>query len=173
LIKDSIIFFSIFICLALLALFNVFWSTELNPYDFLVKEYRNEESIMKPYRMIDQVNLEEDEFLVFYINENRNLVCAIIEKGFLTYKILNTSSEISLVCNIKKANTCFCAYDEGRAWIHWGIVRDERVNKILVNGEEATIIYDNLPIFYLVGKGKDTPDKLVYLYFDKYGQLVK
>jgi hypothetical protein len=170
--KDSFILFSVFICLAGLAVFNLFRSMDLKPYDFLVKEYRNEESIMKPFRMIEQVNLDEDESLIFYINEKGNLACAIIEKGFFTYKIMNTSSESSFVRNIQTADACFSAYEKGQAWLCWGIIRNERIQKILVNGEEAAIIENSIPIFYLVGQGNKAPDELTYLYYDQYGQPV-
>lgn len=171
--KDSIILFSVFICLAVLAIFCVFRNTDIQPYDYLVNEYRNSESVIKPVKLIDQVDLDDRQCLVFYVNGNGNIACAIIKQGFFTYRVLRVSAEVALASNNQTADAHFSSYNKGKAWIDWGVVRNELIDRVFVNGKEATIIEQNsLRIFYLVAQGNDTPNGSVYLYFDKYCQPV-
>ena len=88
----------------------------------------------------------DNKYIVFFINENGNLSCAVMKKKIFSYEILRISGELSQSKNSK--NYLFSSYeDNGYKWIDWGVINDSdidnlqysfRICRIIGNGEENT-----------------------------------
>lgn len=99
----------------------------------------------------------DDKYIVFFVNENGNVACAIMKKKLLSYDVLRISGELSI--RKDNENYLFSAYeDNGYEWIDWGLISESDIDKILVNGKEMNII-DNLQysfrICWITGNGEE------------------
>lgn len=162
------------VCIFTIGIFSVFKKDILSPYDFLVKEIGDNNTRM-PAEMLYEVNIDEGEYLIFYKDQRGIVACAIIKKKPLSYSLLRISSGIWPHISEDPAVFKFSSYkyNKGRAWIFWGIIKDSSVAKVLLNGEEATIIETKgLRICYTIGKGNTTPTELDYRLFDEQGQPI-
>lgn len=172
--KSTLILVIAIVCIFTIGIFSIFKKDILSPYNFLVKEMENDNTRM-PAEMLYQVNIDEGEYLIFYKDQRGIVACAIIKKKLLSYSLLRISSGIWPTNSEIPANFRFSSYEynKGRAWIFWGIIRDNSVAKVLLNGKEATIVEaKGLRICYTTGKGSTSPTELDYKLFDEQGQPI-
>ena len=152
-IKKIIIFF--IISIILIVIFAISRSKEL-PYEYLIKNMeKSDENIVS--EVLDQVEVDKNEYLVFYLNENSNICCATIKKEFWKYKILTISGEVIRVNDSKYYDYIYTSYDNGsnREWIEWVILHSKEIKTVLIANKEANIIdleKYNLRLYYLMGK---------------------
>ena len=106
-----------------------------------MKEIGNNNTRM-PAEMLYEINIDDREHLIFYKDQRGIVACAIIKKKPLSYSLLRISSGIWPHISEDPAVFKFSSYEynKGRAWVFWGIIKDSSVAKVLLNGEEATII---------------------------------
>jgi len=71
------------------------------------------------------------------------------------------------------ADLMFSSYNEGRAWVFWGIIKDSSVAKVKLNGKKATIVeVKELRICYATGKESTPVTDLDYRFFDEQSQPI-
>ncbi len=171
--KSTLILVITIVCIFTAGIFSVVGKENLSPYDFLVKEMKND-NVHIPAEMLYQVNMDEGEYLIFYKYQRGIVACAIIKKKPLSYGLLRISSGIWPTNNSEvPADLRFSSYNKGRAWIFWGIIKDSSVAKVLLNGKEATIIEaKGLRICYATGKANTPITELDYKFFDEQGQPI-
>ena len=93
----------------------------------------------------------DDKYIVFFVNENGNVACAIMKKKLLSYDVLRISGELSI--RKDNENYLFSAYeDNGYEWIDWGLISESDIDKILVvtftNAAAAEMIIYNIRLEY-------------------------
>lgn len=139
--------------------------------DALFQELRNEAAVVRPESVIQQVNLDDGSILIFYYNANRNLGCAIVERGIFDYKVIKTGAELA-VESTAPVSVMAGHYNNANNWRVWGILRDNSITKALIYAQEANIIEsDGLRLFYIIGDGR-MPDNDDFKFFDAAGSLV-
>lgn len=122
------------------------------PYDFIVKDTAMKEPYLKPLKEIIETSNNNEHF-IFYYNEKSTLTCAILQKDFFSYRLLDYSAEIT-ADDGRPHNAIYSAYNEGKSWIDWGVIENPSIEDVFVNGDEATIIKrGNLRLFYMTGDG--------------------
>lgn len=148
------IFFLIMIVI-LMAIFVISRPKEL-PYEYLINNMeKSDENIVS--EVLDQAEVDKNKYLIFYLNENSNICCAIIKKKLLNYKILTISGEVILINDNKEHDYIYSSYGNGsnREWIEWGILRSKAIETVLIANEEASIIdleKYNVRLYYFMGK---------------------
>lgn len=123
-----------------------------DPFDYL-KSNAGSDNATSVNELLYQTN-NSNEYVIFYVNGNNNLACAIMKKTFLSYKILTVSSEVSLSNQSDSAQFHWSAYNSGKNWIDWGLIRDNHTKSVLV-GHKAVKLVPIQPysfrIYYLMG----------------------
>lgn len=147
-----------FFCVVIAALFVicVIYKIKQTPYDFLVK-HSGKEAAVAPEELLYQCRLEGTKILLFYTNSNGNASCAIIKKKIMGYKLLNISSELSLVREDKASNYMISSWDDrkDREWIMWGILRNQNIDQVAIGNNKADIVEIEtygIRFFYSVGE---------------------
>ena len=130
-------------------------SSYKSPYKYM-KAHNGTTAQTKANEFLAQAHID-DKYIVFFVNENGNVACAIMKKKLLTYDVLRISGELSI--RKDNENYLFSAYeDNGYEWIDWGLISESDIDKILVNGKEMNII-DNLQysfrICWITGNGEE------------------
>lgn len=151
--KKELIVFSIIIFIIL----NMTLITKYNqtPYQFLQNKLIASSST-SPSEFLYQSKIDDKQYIIFYINENNNMSCAILKRNWINYSILDVSGEMSLFDDTKKTNHLFSSYKnaQNREWIDWGIIYDNNIKKVMINEKDINIIdlsLYKLRIYYLLG----------------------
>ena len=136
--------------------------SRLTPEQILRKEYAREAPVFRVGSVLHAEELTEGQ-LIFYRNGNGNLVCAYLEKTALAYRLVGSSGEISPEARGNMpANMLYTQLDKD-IWIDWGVVTNDAIHSILINGEEAAVVeVDSLRICYLLGIGETSPASSAY-----------
>lgn len=157
--KRKSIIVSIILLLSALALVCIIRETRKQPIDCL-REYATD-PIIKVTEVLCQ-EYANDRYLVFYLNERGNACCGILRKTLFSYKVLRISGEVLLVNPNENADCHFSAFNDCRKWtrqeewIDWGIVRDDKVTQVLVDGQPSKLIHTNMSdyrIYYMLRIG--------------------
>ncbi len=122
----------------------------ISPYDFLLKESIKGNTNTRPTEKIYEVNVDAGKYFIFYINERGSLACAIIKKGYFSYQLLRTSSEILIKNGEKPFDAIYSSYNSGKSWIDWGVIRDKSIKQVLVNERKAVIKNYMTPKFFIL-----------------------
>lgn len=101
----------------------------------------------------------DDKYLLFYLNENNNVCCAVMKKTVFSYRLLRISGELSPAK--VDDNFLFSSYKEGEKyeWIDWGILQNKNDITVLSNYCTMNAI-DDLPygytIYWILGEGEES-----------------
>lgn len=144
----GIIILVVFICGLCLVIKNV----NQSPYDFL-KNTKSSSEAERAKELLYQDDDGNNKYIVFYVNENDNAACAIINKGYFSYNTLRISSEVLIANETEPADFHFSLYNKGQDWIYWGIIRDDKIRQVLINEKEANLVDTayGFRICYLIG----------------------
>lgn len=147
----------------------------LSPYDFLRKDIGKGWPMIYPEEFLCQVEADNNEHVVFYVNSRGNVACAIVKKGIFTSNWLDISSEVSLIDfeelmadeiaagnTYRSAGFFYSQYTQNHIekWIMWRTVNDESVKQVFIHGEEATFLNTNregLRICFIRGECPSDP----------------
>ena len=140
--KQKKIFFCVCMIFFLFLIVTIYLLKQKSPYEYLKEQ--------KGIRF-------DNKYIVFFINENGNLSCAVMKKKIFSYEILRISGELSQSKNSK--NYLFSSYeDNGYKWIDWGVINDSDIESVLSNDNKMNII-DNLQysfrICWIIGNGEE------------------
>lgn len=139
--------------------------------DVLFREYRDENAVVRPSSVIDQIDLDNGSSLIFYYNAKRNIALAILEKGIFKYEIATTSTELTVDFGTP-VSVMSSQYNGGDNWLAWGILRDSYITKAMFFGKEASIIETgDLRLCFMIGEGK-IPDEYDFRFYNEVGNLV-
>ena len=126
-----------------------------SPLAALKKEYISKASILRYSNLIEQIDITSEKSLLFYYNGNGNVNCAVAEKIFYGYKIVNISAELPVHKDEWKVGLFGSTYEKGTQWVYFGIIYDDSVEKIFWNDVEAIRFSAlNLEMFYAFGNGE-------------------
>lgn len=148
--KKYLITIPILVLLAIIAL--LLSNQNALPYDYLKKHSGD----IEVTEMLHQEKLQEDTFLIFFLNGNNTISCAILKKDIFSYKILRISGELSAT---KESQYLFSSYTykDNYYWIDWGVFTDDTINNVYADEQLMNIITDipyGYRICWLVGEGK-------------------
>lgn len=157
---------TICIILSLLVLLFLVWDRQpKTPLAALEKGYIGKnESILRYSELIEQIDINSDESLLFYFNGNGNMNCAVVEKKFVGYKVVDVNAELQPHHEERKVGLYGSSYNRGRKWIYFGVIYDDSVEKVVWNDVDAIrFSSSNLDILYAFGDG-EFKGKEYYLY---------
>lgn len=102
-----------------------------------------------------QEKLEGNKYIIFFRDEKNDILCAIIEKQIIGYKILRTSGK----CNISRPGYICSCYNEDNinVWVAWGLIADKNIIGVKCDEIEMKIVeceQYNYRICFLIGTGK-------------------
>lgn len=124
-------------------------------------------------KVIEEVEVNDNEILLLFINDNGNVAFGLVENTKLGYKLIHTSGEVEPIYKASPpADLRFSFYNKEEGWVGYGIVHNEDIAKIMVDGQEANIIErEYFRMWYLTGKGYLDDDNVLLL--DKSGKEIK
>lgn len=146
---------TVILVVLIVILFLIIKNANQSPYDYL-KNKKNSSKAERATELLYQEEIGNNKYTVFYVNENGSVSCAIIKKAYFTYTILNISSEIFIASETEPVEFHFSAYNKGKNWIYWGIIRDDDIRQVLIDKKEANIVDTaySFRISYIMGTEK-------------------
>lgn len=153
--KQKKIFFCVCMIFFLFLIVTIYLLKQKSPYEYL-KEQKGMTAQTTANECLEEIRFD-NKYIVFFINENGNLSCAVMKKKIFSYEILRISGELSQSKNSK--NYLFSSYeDNGYKWIDWGVINDSDIESVLSNDNKMNII-DNLQysfrICWIIGNGEE------------------
>lgn len=143
---------SIFFVVALL-----FWfSQPKSPLKALEKRYTNQVEGIRYKEMIQQIDVDSKCSLLFYMNSNGNVNCAVSYKEMVGYKIIADFSELSSYDDTVRVGLLGGKYKfkQQNKWVYYGIIHDSSVNKVIWGNTEAIKFHTkDFKMVYAVGDG--------------------
>ena len=131
--KRKVVIISFCAVIFLTCIIALYLSSYKSPYKYM-KAHNRTTAQTKANEFLAQAHID-DKYIVFFVNENGNVACAIMKKKLLSYDVLRISGELSI--RKDNENYLFSAYeDNGYEWIDWGLISESDIDKILVNGKE-------------------------------------
>lgn len=130
--KKKLLIIAFFLLVYLLAS----WSRKaLNPdiYNLLQNDY----DIKK---IIYEEQYGKNKYMIVGINARNTLTCCLFEKKIYGKKILEVSSEVPIEEGEEKSYFLCSTFDYGKNWIYWGIIWDNSIKEVLIDGCNAKII---------------------------------
>ena len=119
--KQKKIFFCVCMIFFLFLIVTIYLLKQKSPYEYL-KEQKGMTAQTTANECLEEIRFD-NKYIVFFINENGNLSCAVMKKKIFSYEILRISGELSQSKNSK--NYLFSSYeDNGYKWIDWGVIND-------------------------------------------------
>lgn len=152
--KTKLTIIIIFILLGLLLI--VWYKQPKTPLTALEKRYMGKEkNILRYSELIEQIDINPKESLLFYFNGNGNVNCAVAEKRVGSYKIVDVNAELAPYREDLRVGLYGSTYDKGSKWVYFGIIYDDSVEKIVWNNMEGIrFSSSNMDIVYAVGDGE-------------------
>ena len=149
-------FILVIILLLLLGVLLVVWPIQpQTPLNALEKEYMNKgESILQYTHFIEQIDINSKESLLFYLNGNENVNCAVAVKKINGYKIVDVNGELEPYQDDWRAALYGSTYGKVKKWVYFGIIYDDAVEKVVWNNVEAIRFSAlTMDMFYAIGNG--------------------
>jgi hypothetical protein len=88
--------------------------------------------------------------LVFYYTDNGGIANVVLRRGLLGYKVVSYSGEVSPVSETAPAGLFSKSNVDGTS-IHWYVLYDQSITRVVVGDEEAAIFStDSLKMYYLL-----------------------
>jgi len=116
-----------------------------------LEKYAENVATLRYSTMIKTIDIDSEESLLFYFNDNQNLDCAVIRKRFGFYKVVNISAELardSSTLRVGMFGSGFVDNGINKALI-WGIIYDTSVKKVTNdNGEISRFSTPDFDMFY-------------------------
>jgi hypothetical protein len=161
--KTKLTIIIIFILLGLLLI--VWYIQPKTPLTALKKGYMGkEENILRYSELIEQIDINPRESLLFYFNGKGNVNCAVAEKRIGGYKIVDVNAELAPYREDLRVGLYGSTYDKGNKWVYFGIIYDDSVERLVWNDTESIrFSSSNMDLVYAVGDG-DFKGKEYYLY---------
>ena len=158
--------YTVFVAILLFAgLLSFIWYVQPKTPLNALEKYSKDEPTIKYSAMINQINIDTGESLLFYYNENKNLACAVIKKQFGFYKVISVSSEIACNSDSLRAGMLGAGYEDDKTFkcLIWGIIYDSAVKKLVSNNNEAQQFEGpGLRLFYAINEGSLNFDCRLY-----------
>ena len=155
-INKKKIIVTIIIVVGLIVIFRISYLRSLSPYDCINNyAYKYEEYQYEPEEILTHDNSEagyEIVFYKFYLNEYR---CAFLQKNILgIYEIIRFCGG-KLISDDTYRYSGF-SYNYARYGIYWGLLTDDTVTKVYIDGKECQIRatpQEGLRIFWIIENG--------------------
>ncbi|MDN5276844.1 MAG: hypothetical protein PWR01_809 [Clostridiales bacterium] len=153
-IRFKLVIVIIFILCGLL--FSVWYGQPKTPLSALEKEYLDrQEDVLRYSELIKQIDISPKETLLFYFNGKGNVNCAIAEKRFGGYKIVDVNGELAPYNKNLRVGLYGFSYNKGEKWGYFGIIYDDTVERVVWNDTEGIRFSAlNMEMVYAVGDGE-------------------
>lgn len=118
--------------------------------DFFLRNFEEATEILH------QEEFEKNRHLLFYFDKEGYISCAVIKKNVVGYQILRTSGRFTL-----ETTRYLCSFYEDQGdikWVDWGIVADDTIEYVSVDGMVMNMIGDipyGFRICWLTGSGAE------------------
>lgn len=114
-----------------------------------------QEKILRYSGLIEQIDINPKESLLFYFNGNGNVNCAVAEKRLTGYKIVDVNAELAPYREDLRVGLYGSTYNKGSKWVYFGIIYDDSVEKIVWNDTEGIRLNSSdMDLVYAVGDGE-------------------
>ena len=97
--KQKKIFFCVCMIFFLFLIVTIYLLKQKSPYEYL-KEQKGMTAQTTANECLEEIRFD-NKYIVFFINENGNLSCAVMKKKIFSYEILRISGELSQSKNSK------------------------------------------------------------------------
>ena len=100
-------------------------------------------------------NFSENYEVVFFLEDNGYISCALLKNKWIGYQILRTSGKLNLY---NPGYLCSFFYDDNESlWIDWGIITDNSIQSVWTESEEMKIVDTpySYRICWLTGSGEE------------------
>lgn len=91
--KQKKIFFCVCMIFFLFLIVTIYLLKQKSPYEYL-KEQKGMTAQTTANECLEEIRFD-NKYIVFFINENGNLSCAVMKKKIFSYEILRISGELS------------------------------------------------------------------------------
>lgn len=124
------------LCILLAAAILLFCNIYASPYDCLMENIGNQ----SVGEILCQEQLNDNKYLIFFLDESGCVSCAIIKKTRFSFRLLRTSGALSP--NADSSTYMYSAFEDGDdyRWIDWGILTDPEIETVLIDGEQMNIL---------------------------------
>ena len=125
----------------------------LNMNDWLLKKY----GINK---IVYEDEYSKGRYIIIGINNRETLTCCLIEQKVYGKKVVGVSSEIPMQSEGENVYFLCSAYNKHKNWIYWGILWDDSIKNVLINGENSNIISFKMygwRLCYKIGNESEEP----------------
>ena len=106
--KCNVCFFCVCMIFFLFLIVTIYLLKQKSPYEYL-KEQKGMTAQTTANECLEEIRFD-NKYIVFFINENGNLSCAVMKKKIFSYEILRISGELSQSKNSK--NYLFSSYED-------------------------------------------------------------
>lgn len=134
-------------------------------FAFFMRSRTIEEYVLDRYESATEILYHdrdaEDHEVVFFLEDDGGISCAVLKKKWSGYQILRTSGKLSL-----HAPGYLCSFfqdGEDRLWIDWGIITDDAIKGVWTESGEMNLAKCDLysyRICWLTGRGQEPQDHL-------------
>lgn len=148
--KKIIIIFTV----AVLALIGWYiYRINLSPLEVVMKDKSPSDSIFYPNEVLYQSAVSEEQYIIIFKNNNENLCNVLLEKSFFGYEVLDFNGEMSTNNTTIPVGMHFGWYKREKGWVGFGVIYNDEVEEIYIDGTKSTIIEVNhMRIWYLHGE---------------------
>lgn len=97
----------------------------------------------------------QDYEVIFFLEDNGYVSCALLKKELMGYKIIRTSGRLSIS---NPGYLCSFFGEDNSLWIDWGIVTDSSVKSVLADSHEMKMVECgpySYKICWLAGNGTE------------------
>lgn len=150
--KSIIIYFKkycIYIVSIVIIFFIIIHPGYDNVEDYFLKNYKSASEILY------QNSYSEDHYIIFFLNNDGWIYCALIKKEFTGYRLIRTSGRFT-ISDSPYLYSFFLDNDENY-WINWKIIIDKKIKSIWTEYGKMNLVECkpyNYRICWMIGKGK-------------------
>ena len=161
--KQKKIFFCVCMIFFLFLIVTIYLLKQKSPYEYL-KEQKGMTAQTTANECLEEIRFD-NKYIVFFINENGNLSCAVMKKKIFSYaKMEDLRLDLLPKIRVMAQNHAGGQHpwtamdDQGYKWIDWGVINDSDIESVLSNDNKMNII-DNLQysfrICWIIGNGEE------------------
>ena len=153
---------TIMLCVALIvviAIVAVFLSSDLRktPTDIIRQHFANESASFQLATVIEEIKIDNNYALVFYLKSNGAVSNAVLKKGLLGYRVIDYSGEVAPTSEVIPSGRFFSLISDSES-IVWYVLYDQSITRVSVGDDEASIVNaSNLRIYYSFGNYMTEP----------------
>ena len=152
----TVICVAIIVVIAVVAVY-LFRDVSKAPTDIVRQHFVNSSAAFRLASVIEEIEVDKNTALVFYLSSNGTVANAVLEKGLFGYRVVNYSGEIAPTNETIPSGRFFSLFNDSES-IVWYVLYDQSITRVTIGDNEADIINaSNLKIYYSLGNYRTEP----------------